>query len=568
MEEEAEAHQVDMEPGLGSWANGFPCEVNADLSLDLSIFKVDSVHVPSPPCSRRRRMLDAGGFHGLTGKSKASSSRRNAWGNQSYAELITRAIESTPDKRLTLSQIYDWMVRYVPYFKDKGDSNSSAGWKNSIRHNLSLHTRFIRVQNEGTGKSSWWMLNPDGGKLGKSPRRRAASVDNGCKYSKRKARGNRKSANGKAEKGKEIGDSPSEHCSPNGKSGTGGMVAREEFETWTDLHSLCSSSTSTLSGRLSPILAEGDPEEGHKSSSTSPHLYPSPSSAHSPASHCPTDLQKAISYQHHQSPCHKHVPYHYTSDLKDCEASYSQPNVGMLQQHSSMQTIEENSQAFKGTSTLQSLLTIGSQCLVKDMILGKTNEIHSMMAESRGPNNEPTGDPSSKPFHSHNIIQSLDLQPEMVHSQANVGHMQSYIHKAPYLYSPPVNNHTARPPNPSDLTTVPYHQPHAYIYSDSHQHSMSYGLYHQPQGTGTAYHNYHHHHNQLHPHERLPPDLDMDVFYSSLDCDMESILLHDIMDSGEEIDFSFDSSLAQGMGMGFGFTGTQQSHSKQNWVPG
>lgn len=60
---------------------------------------------------------------------KAKSSRRNAWGNQSYADLITRAIESTLEKRLTLSQIYDWMVRYVPYFKDKGDSNSSAGWK-------------------------------------------------------------------------------------------------------------------------------------------------------------------------------------------------------------------------------------------------------------------------------------------------------------------------------------------------------------------------------------------------------------------------------------------------------
>lgn len=33
--------------------------------------------------------------------------------------------------------------------------------QNSIRHNLSLHNRFMRVQNEGTGKSSWWMLNPD-----------------------------------------------------------------------------------------------------------------------------------------------------------------------------------------------------------------------------------------------------------------------------------------------------------------------------------------------------------------------------------------------------------------------
>ncbi|KAJ3608836.1 hypothetical protein NHX12_023366 [Muraenolepis orangiensis] len=72
----------------------------------------------------------AGGAGGGGGQlRKAKSSRRNAWGNQSYADLITRAIDSVPEKRLTLSQIYDWMVRFVPYFKDKGDSNSSAGWK-------------------------------------------------------------------------------------------------------------------------------------------------------------------------------------------------------------------------------------------------------------------------------------------------------------------------------------------------------------------------------------------------------------------------------------------------------
>uniref|UniRef100_A0A1B0DK25 Uncharacterized protein n=1 Tax=Phlebotomus papatasi TaxID=29031 RepID=A0A1B0DK25_PHLPP len=61
--------------------------------------------------------------------SKKNSSRRNAWGNLSYADLITQAISSASDNRLTLSQIYEWMVQNVPYFKDKGDSNSSAGWK-------------------------------------------------------------------------------------------------------------------------------------------------------------------------------------------------------------------------------------------------------------------------------------------------------------------------------------------------------------------------------------------------------------------------------------------------------
>ena len=60
---------------------------------------------------------------------KKTSSRRNAWGNLSYADLITQAINSTPEKRLTLSQVYEWMVANIPYFKDKGDSNSSAGWK-------------------------------------------------------------------------------------------------------------------------------------------------------------------------------------------------------------------------------------------------------------------------------------------------------------------------------------------------------------------------------------------------------------------------------------------------------
>ncbi|TNN72541.1 Forkhead box protein O1-A [Liparis tanakae] len=132
---------------------------------------------------------------GSSGQRKSSSSRRNAWGNMSYADLITKAIDSAPEKRLTLSQIYDWMVKNVPYFKDKGDSNSSAGWKNSIRHNLSLHSRFVRIENEGTGKSSWWMLNPEGGKSGKSPRRRAASMDNNSKFTKSRGRATKKKVN-------------------------------------------------------------------------------------------------------------------------------------------------------------------------------------------------------------------------------------------------------------------------------------------------------------------------------------------------------------------------------------
>ncbi|CAG2166367.1 unnamed protein product [Oppiella nova] len=58
--------------------------------------------------------------------------------------------------------------------------------QNSIRHNLSLHNRFMRVQNEGTGKSSWWMINPDA-KPGKAARRRATSMET-QKYEKKRGR--------------------------------------------------------------------------------------------------------------------------------------------------------------------------------------------------------------------------------------------------------------------------------------------------------------------------------------------------------------------------------------------
>lgn len=123
-------------------------------------------------------------------KAKLNTPRRNAWGNMSYADLISQAINSTNDKRLTLAQIYDWMVQHVPYFKDKGDSNSSAGWKNSVRHNLSLHNRFKRLQNEGTGKSSWWTINPEA-TVAKCARRRAASME-ASKFEKKRGRAKKK----------------------------------------------------------------------------------------------------------------------------------------------------------------------------------------------------------------------------------------------------------------------------------------------------------------------------------------------------------------------------------------
>ncbi|CAD5206763.1 unnamed protein product [Bursaphelenchus okinawaensis] len=102
--------------------------------------------------------------------------KSNPWGDESYADLITRALESTDDGRLRLNEIYQWFINNLDYFRERSGPEEAAGWKNSIRHNLSLHSRFMRVQNEGAGKSSWWVINPDA-KPGRNPRRRAATME-------------------------------------------------------------------------------------------------------------------------------------------------------------------------------------------------------------------------------------------------------------------------------------------------------------------------------------------------------------------------------------------------------
>ena len=90
----------------------------------------DNVSTPSPTSTDEQAAIEVQPDRDPLGlNNKKSGSRRNAWGNLSYADLITKAIQTSAEQRLTLSQIYDWMVQNVPYFKDKGDSNSSAGWK-------------------------------------------------------------------------------------------------------------------------------------------------------------------------------------------------------------------------------------------------------------------------------------------------------------------------------------------------------------------------------------------------------------------------------------------------------
>uniref|UniRef100_A0A7N6ASX9 Fork-head domain-containing protein n=1 Tax=Anabas testudineus TaxID=64144 RepID=A0A7N6ASX9_ANATE len=59
-----------------------------------------------------------------------------------YATLIRQAIMEASDMQLTLNEIYNWFTRTFAYFR-----RNAATWKNAVRHNLSLHKCFVRVEN-------------------------------------------------------------------------------------------------------------------------------------------------------------------------------------------------------------------------------------------------------------------------------------------------------------------------------------------------------------------------------------------------------------------------------------
>ncbi|TFY72117.1 hypothetical protein EVG20_g915 [Dentipellis fragilis] len=73
-----------------------------------------------------------------------------------YSTLIRYAIKGSPNQKLLLEDIYYAIESRFPYFR-----TAPSGWKNSVRHNLSLNPCFEKVARPLTdrGKGSYWTVN-------------------------------------------------------------------------------------------------------------------------------------------------------------------------------------------------------------------------------------------------------------------------------------------------------------------------------------------------------------------------------------------------------------------------
>ena len=80
---------------------------------------------------------------------------RNSKPPYSFSCLIFMAIEDSPVKALPVKEVYAWILDHFPYFR-----NAPTGWKNSVRHNLSLNKCFRKVEKApNLGKGSLWMVD-------------------------------------------------------------------------------------------------------------------------------------------------------------------------------------------------------------------------------------------------------------------------------------------------------------------------------------------------------------------------------------------------------------------------
>lgn len=104
---------------------------------------------------------------------------------QNSVALVTAAIESSPNRRLTLREIYAYIHMHNPVMFPL-EYPACRGWQNTVRYNLSSNLRFVRVSPvtgeplDGLGKDRrrhmCWALRKPNDITQSQPRKRLPAV--------------------------------------------------------------------------------------------------------------------------------------------------------------------------------------------------------------------------------------------------------------------------------------------------------------------------------------------------------------------------------------------------------
>lgn len=124
------------------------------LTMQAAIRKADAQNTHGPGMGKKTTLLDPN----TTLDQEEVQQHKDGKPPYSYASLITFAINSSPKKKMTLSEIYQWICDNFPYYREAG-----SGWKVRKKQNkfdfyFQLIQHMLSTQSSSLSWQSWVLV--------------------------------------------------------------------------------------------------------------------------------------------------------------------------------------------------------------------------------------------------------------------------------------------------------------------------------------------------------------------------------------------------------------------------